>query len=284
MPIIKRIIFAISTILIIFIVTLFILIYLSNRELDHLINTLHSSNSNSNSAIGYVDFKKLNSLPAPVQKYFRMSLIDGQRFIRKVHIIQKGKLKLDPKSIEWSYFTANQYISSLKPGFIWDSKIIVGNILNIKVIDSYINGKGKGSVLFLSALTIAEDKDKIELNSGALYRYLAEAVWHPTALLPEIGIQWTPIDEKRALATLTDKEITVSIEFTFNKKGEIVKIYTEDRYGLFEGKYTKYPWEGKFSNYVRKDGIMIPSKAEIGWHLPGGYWLFWKANIKELNY
>ncbi|WP_425532220.1 DUF6920 family protein [Aromatoleum anaerobium] len=48
-------------------------------------------------------------------------------------------------------------------------------------------GVGSGQAQLLSAVTVASDRDKPELNSGSLHRYLAEAVWYPTALLPSAG-------------------------------------------------------------------------------------------------
>ncbi len=31
-------------------------------------------------------------------------------------------------------------------------------------------------------------------------------------------------------------------------------------------------------------GIKIPTKGEVGWHLPDGWWLFWKARIIEAKF
>jgi len=131
----------------------------------------------------------------------------------------------------------------------------------------------------MSALSIGSDKDKPELNSGALYRYLAEAVWHPTALLPQSGVIWEPVSENKAIAYFIKFDISVSLEFTFNNVGEIIGIYTVDRYGKFRDKYVKYPWEGRFSDYKEFDGIKIPTKGEVGWHYPDGWWLFWRGGI-----
>jgi hypothetical protein len=36
-----------------------------------------------------------------------------------------------------------------------------------------------------------------------LMRYLAKAVWYPTALLPRQGVRWDLIDEATARASLT---------------------------------------------------------------------------------
>jgi hypothetical protein len=136
----------------------------------------------------------------------------------------------------------------------------------------------------MSALKVAGAKDDVKLNSGALLRYLAESPWYPTALLPENGVKWTPLDDRRARATLTDSGITVSVEFTFGDTGEIVKMYTTERYALFDGEYRQIPWEGRFSDYAEKDGMLIPLRGEIGWQLPEGFWLFWKGKIEEIHF
>jgi len=231
-----------------------------------------------------IDFKKLNSLPAPVRQYFKMSLKDGQKYIRIASFSQTGKLKINPDSEKWSPFKANQIVSPDSKSFIWNAKIFFLSMLHVRVRDSLINGSGSGKVSLMSAFTIAEDSKHSKLNSGALHRFLAEAVWYPTALLPENGVRWSSIDKKRALATLSYSGITVSLEFKFNSKGEITGVYTPGRYGLFNGKYISTPWEGNFSSYADVDGMRIPLYGEVGWHLPKGFWLFWQGKIDNIKY
>ncbi len=231
-----------------------------------------------------VDFSTLKSLPLPVRKYFTTVLKDNQPLIRKAQFSQHGKLTTSPKSSGWLPFTARQIVSTPKPGFLWNAKISMAPLLHIRVLDSYIRGKGSGSVLLMSAVKVAGAKDDVKLDSGALLRYLAESPWYPTALLPESGVKWTPLDDRRARATLADSGVTVSVEFTFNDAGEIIKMYTTERYGLFDGEYRQIPWEGRFSDYAEKDGMRIPLRGEVGWHLPEGFWLFWKGEIKEAHY
>ncbi len=231
-----------------------------------------------------VDYALLESLPLPVQNYFRHVLPDGQSFIKTTWLAQVGQLKLTPKSKGWSAFKATQFISQDAVSFLWDAKINIAPLFYVRVRDSLIEAIGEGNVYLMSALSIGSDKDKPELNSGALYRYLAEAVWHPTALLPQSGVIWEPVSENKAIAHLTKFNISVSLEFTFNNIGEIIGIYTVDRYGKFGNKYVKYPWEGRFSDYKEFDGIKIPTKGEVGWHLPDGWWLFWKGEIIDAKF
>ena len=231
-----------------------------------------------------VEFESLNNLPIPVQKYFRYVLTDGQPFIKTAWLQQTGELKLSPKSTDWSTFKATQIISQNSVSFLWDAKINIVPLFYVRVMDSLIEENGAGNVFLMSAISIGSDKNKPELNSGSLYRYLAEATWHPTALLPESGVIWEPVDEHKAIAHFTKFNMQISLEFEFNDIGEIVGVFTENRYGKFGDKYTKYPWEGRFSDYKEFNGIKIPTNGEVGWHLPDGWWLFWKGKIVDAKY
>ena len=53
-------------------------------------------------------------------------------------------------------------------------------------------------------INLVNEREKPELNAGALHRFLAESLWFPTALLPSAKLVWTPVDDLYALATLTD--------------------------------------------------------------------------------
>ena len=50
-------------------------------------------------------------------------------------------------------------------------------------------------------------------------RYLAEAVWYPTALFPGQGVQWKAVNDSSAFGTLTDGDVSITLLFTFGKDG-----------------------------------------------------------------
>ena len=104
------------------------------------------------------------------------------------------------------------------------------------------------------------------MNLGALHRFLAEAVWYPTALLPSLKLRWRAIDDRTANATLTDDGSAVSLDFRFSPSGEVASIYTPARWGTFDGGYKQVPWEGHFRRYARRDGMLVPSEGEVGWY------------------
>jgi hypothetical protein len=76
-----------------------------------------------------------------------------------------------------------------------------------------------------------------ELDSGALHRFLDEAIWSLIALLlPSERLRWSNIDDNRACATITARGVTVSLEFRFNAEGEDVGIFKSVRWDSFGGR------------------------------------------------
>jgi len=232
-----------------------------------------------------LDVRQLSDLPAPVRRYFEYCLVESQKLIKTVRIHQMGELRTSTTSELWSSFTAEQLVAPSNVGFVWKAKVSTPFATHVRVLDGYLAGVGTGSVSLLSAFRVASDSDKPELNSGALHRYLAEAVRYPTALLPGSGVTWAPVDDHTAIATLSDNGITVSLEFRFNDTGEVLAIYTPTRFGRFEGTYKQVPWEGHFKNYQNHQGIRVPSYGEVAWYDDEDtLQLVWKGDLLDLQY
>ncbi len=117
-----------------------------------------------------------------------------------------------------------------------------------------------------------------------MHRYLAEAVWYPTALLPRAGLQWTPIDDRKALATLTDQGTSVALEFRFNAADEVSGVYAAGRYRKVGRRYQLTPWEGHFTRYQVRDGMRVPIEGEVGWYLSGEWQPVWSGTLTDLRY
>jgi hypothetical protein len=62
--------------------------------------------------------------------------------------------------------------------------------MKVRVRDTYVTGQGSMQGKILSLVPVFDERGQAELNTGALQRYLAEAVWCPTALLPGEGVKW----------------------------------------------------------------------------------------------
>jgi hypothetical protein len=219
-----------------------------------------------------------------VERYFRHTLKDGQALIGAATFRQAGTLRTSIAEESWSSFSARHLAVPPATGFIWNAKVQTPIATHVRVMDSYVAGIGSGRISFLSAIPVASEVGRPELNAGALHRYLAEAVWYPTALLPQSGVVWRAIDDASAMATLTSNGTTVSLEFRFNGVGEVTGIFTPARFGRFDGKYRPTPWEGHFRDYQVRAGMRIPLYGEVGWHADGKLALVWKGNITDAEY
>lgn len=223
--------------------------------------------------------RNIDNLPPPVARYLNHVLPPESRNIRLVRYEQVGTLRVDPTSERWMNFSASQVIAPTASAFVWDARVGVMPLIHVRVRDSFVNGVGSGQVALLSAIPIGSASGNMEMNSGSLHRFLAEAVWYPTALLPSASLRWDAIDDSRACATLTQGAVTVSLEFRFNSANEVSSIYTPGRWGSFDGGYKQVPWEGRFGDYAKNGGVRVPTRGEVGWYF-GGEWLaVWRGYV-----
>ena len=217
------------------------------------------------------------SVPGPVARYLRFALPTSKQ-IQEVRLRQEGTLRTDVHGQRWLPFEAAHVVAPPATRFVWDARVRIAPLLSVRVRDALIDGRGSGEVRLLSFIVSAA-ADTPEMNSGSLHRYLAEAVWYPTALLPGPALSWTEIDAARALATLTSHGVTESLEFRFAETGEVTGIYTPARWGKFAEGYRQAPWEGHFRDYRVRDGVVVPSEGDVGWYVDGQWHAVWRGRL-----
>jgi hypothetical protein len=222
-----------------------------------------------------VRLQNLAALPAPVQRYFRLVLREGQPYITRAVMTQQGEFRSkesgNPDS-DWQPFTATQVFTTSPPGFVWDARITMSPAGTIWVRDGYVRGQASMLGAVLATIPVVRELDAPELREGALLRYLAEAVWIPTALLPESGVRWSEMDHSHARATLTDDSTVVSLEFEFAADGRVLSTFTPDRPRSDprnKGRYTTAPWGGRYGQYQERDGMQVPTESEVYWIIAG---------------
>jgi hypothetical protein len=195
-----------------------------------------------------VDFGDLDGLPAPVQRYFRTVLTDGQPVVTRAHVQHEGTFNMSETGEQWKPFTSEQWVTTHR------------------------------------LVSVADLRGEGELADGELMRYLAEASWYPTALLPGPGISWEAVDERSAIATLTDGDTDITMQFAFDDQGLIETVRAEARGRTVGDEIVPTPWQGRFWNYEQRDGMLVPIDAEVAWMLPEGEKAYWRGHITHLDY
>ena len=135
----------------------------------------------------------------------------------------------------------------------------------MRVVDSYIAGKGLLHAAILGLFTVADVSGGGEIARGEFMRFFAEAAWYPTALLPSQGVRWEAVDEHSANATIVDGSLTLTLLFRFNDAGLIGSVRAEARGAMVGKEMVMLPWEGSWSNYpTRRNDRAVHSRGGMG--------------------
>lgn len=223
------------------------------------------------------DKTELEGLPAPVARYFRTVLRDGQPIVRHAWLMQRGEFLVRSEPPVWRPFSATEAMTV--GGFVWDARIRVFPGIAIRVCDSFIAGAGSMRASAMGMLPLMHIEGTPEIAAGALVRYLAEAVWMPTALLPNQGVIWSALDDASARATITCGATTVSLDFHFDEDGLVERVFTGARPREVEGEFANAPWQGRFGQYADVHGMRIPLRGEVEWLHPEGARPYWRGFI-----
>lgn len=232
----------------------------------------------------HVDFRRLEGLPVPVQRYFRAVLKDGQPMVAGARVQHTGMFNTKEGTDEWKPFTSDQRVIVNKPGFDWNARICIIPGLFVRVHDAYVAGEGILQVSLLGLFSLVSLRGANELAEGELMRFFAEAAWYPTALLPGRTMRWEAMDDRSAQGTLTDGAISVTMLFSFNREGLIETVRSQARARMTDGKLVPTPWIGRFWNYTERDGMKVPIDGEVSWLLREGEKPYWRARITEIVY
>lgn len=227
---------------------------------------------------------ELAALPAPVQRYLRRVLPAAAPIVRSVRLVHAGEFNLAADGERWKPFVSTQEVRCARRGFVWNARVRAAPGIAVRVHDAYIGGEGLLHAALLGLLPVARQQGSGAFARDELMRWLAEAAWYPTALLPGQGVHWEPIDAQRALATLRDGIVEVALEFEFGADDLIATVRAPARGRLLGGQSVPTPWEGRWSGYELRAGMWIPTAGEVAWLPRAGRRPYWRGTLTAVDY
>ncbi|MFZ6757576.1 DUF6920 family protein [Undibacterium sp. Ji50W] len=230
------------------------------------------------------DVQEIDKLPAPVSRYFRTVLKDGQRIISAARVEHVGSFNLSATADKWKPFASAQRVITRRPGFVWNARIAMAPGIGVYVHDAYVGGEGMLTPALLGLLTLAGNISARDLAEGEFIRFFAEAAWYPTALLPSQGVHWQAVDDHSAIATLADGTISASMLVNFNPAGLIESVHVAARAATVGKVVVPTPWEGRWYNYQERNGMLVPLSGEAAWLHPDGRQPYWRGTITSMTY
>lgn len=233
--------------------------------------------------------RELEGLPAPVQRYFRAALKDGQPMVAAVAIEHRGEFNLAAEGGDrWVPFSSQQRVVVRRPGFVWDARMPIFPGLAVHVVDAYVAGRGVLKPALMGLIPLADiDGTSPEpggVAHGELLRFAAEAPWYPTALLPSQGVRWRALDERSAEASLGDGAVRVTMRFEFDATSGLITGIRADRGRTLGGRIEMTPWDGRWSAHAEREGGVVPLRGDVAWLTPAGRRPYWRGEVVGLQF
>jgi hypothetical protein len=229
--------------------------------------------------------RELDGLPAPVQRYFRAALKDGQPMMTALRVEHRGTFNLASDGPDrWQPFASTQRVTARRPGFVWDGRVAMAPGVAVHVHDAYIAGEGLLHPAVIGLFSLTEMRGRSAevggVAHGELMRWLAEAAWIPTALLPSQGVRWTAVDAGSADATIADGTLSVTLRFRFDPvRGDIASVRSDARGRTLGTSVVPTPWEGRWFDHIEREGLRVPLRGEVVWLAPEGERAYWRGEV-----
>ena len=224
---------------------------------------------------------ELETLPAPVGRYLRLVVEPGRPAIRCTRLRQTGTMWLAPGASP-KPFTAVQYFSAEPPAFIWHARLSLLPRVWVSARDRYYRRSGNMLIKPLSTVTIGDESGP-GLTTASFIRFVAEAMWFPTAFARASYLHWEAIDDRSARALVDDGGVTASLVFHFDDDGHLARVESPDRMRE-SADPGPTPWYGEVWDYRTFDGVRVPTRARVSWVLESGEFTYWEARLTDLEH
>jgi hypothetical protein len=214
-----------------------------------------------------IDRSALETLPDPVRRYLVKAIGSRRNSVRSARLRQQGTFRPDLNG-RWYALTGVQYFTADPPGFIWWGRVHFAPGVWIEARDRSTAGVGNMLVVVESTFTLNDARGP-ELDQGALLRLLGELAWLPTAYLDSRHIQWSPVDDRHAKATLAVNGREVEGLFEFGEDDLPVTFRAQRFRDVGGGRSVLTPFLGECRDYRRVDGLLVPHEMIGSWMIDG---------------
>lgn len=231
---------------------------------------------------GKITEADLAHLPAPVQRYIRLTGFVGKDKVRNFRLVWDGALRSDAKAL-WMSATMQQenFFHNYSRDF-YLTAFMKG--LPVSVWHSYHNRHATMQVKILSLLPVVDIAGGELTTTETVTLFNDMCLMAPGALIDK-RITWRQVDAKQVEATFTNGEYRIRAVLKFNDNGELVDFVSDDRsYLTPENKLRRERWSTPVSDYRDFGGYRLASRGEAVWHLKEGSYAYGKFVLKKIEY
>ncbi len=230
---------------------------------------------------------QVEQLPEIARRYFRHAIAPGTPFYSTAEVQMEGSFLLgDRKKFQTYAMSARQ---ALRPPeqFVWIPELQSGPI-SITGSDALAGGRAWTRFWMLRLLPVANDQSSPDLVRSAQFRAAVEgALWLPTSLLPERGVEWIQAGPDKADVVLKKlRPEPIKLTLTLDKDGRVREVVGQRWSNANPSKrFQLQPFGGTMSEETTFQGLTIPARIAVG-NLYGtpDYLPFFQAHITRARY
>ena len=202
----------------------------------------------------------LAELPSPAQRLLGRALPSGLALASTVELTMDGEIKLGGR---WLGFTAEQILTAGE-GFVW-SPVVGGRLLRFVGADLLTADDARMEFRLHGLIPVVRESG-IDVRRSAQGRLAGEtAVWLPHALTPQLGAQWTAVDDDRAIVTLIAAGAEVDVEVLVDGDGQLRRVGLDRWNGSVDPPRFE-PFGGSIdSTFTAPNGVRIAGSGTVGW-------------------
>lgn len=175
-------------------------------------------------------------------------------------------------------FTAHQTVRADAIGFLWRTHF--GLPVPMVVADYLHTGTGGLEARILGAVRVMRGVGPA-FDQGEALRYLAEVPVNPDAILANRSLDWTVIDARTISVAAGQGETRGVVTFDLDDSGLIIGMRAPLRMTIENGIAVGRPWKGRFWDYQRMGGRLLPLQAEVGWVREAGDFIYWRGTMQN---
>jgi hypothetical protein len=226
----------------------------------------------------------LAALPAPVQRYLRVTGSVGQPRIVNFRAHWKGRIRSSQHE-PWMELKAEQLNSVAAPAarLFFMSAVMKG--LPVYIYHRFVARDATFRVRLLAFWTMVDAKGSDMNRAETVTIFNDLCMLAPSALL-DPAVRWQAVDANTARATFTRGAETVAAELRFNDAGELVDFISDDRLrASADGKtFVRQRWSTPLAEYRSFGGRRVSTQGRAEWHAPEGKFAYAELELLAIEY
>lgn len=227
-------------------------------------------------------------LPAPLQRYLRVTGTVGQPRVRNFRARMHGRFR-SAADAPWMPFTAEQH--NFFDGRFYDgrSRLFYMEASRSRIpMQGYHRYVGPDATMQIRMAWVVPvmHVSGAEMTRGETVTLFNDMCLLAPATLIDSTIAWSSIDDHTVDGTFTNAGQTVRARLVFNDAGELKDFWSDDRLRASEdgSRLTNLRWSTPVTGYRSFGPIRLEAGGEARWHDPGGEWPYIELVLDDVTY